>query len=254
MATKAGAFDIVGDVGTQRIPGSTVYHPEDQTYTITGGGANTWGTVDEFHLAALRVRGDFILTAEGSLVGKGVQAHRKWGLTIRERWEGSSLHADAAIHGDGLTSLQYRERQGAETLEVKAAMTHADVVQLERSGQTITMRAAKQGEPLVETGKVSMAFSDEAFVGIFICSHDISITEKAVIRNVRLDVAAGPGVDGDKVPSPSRLEVLDVETGLRRVLYTSRAHFEAPNWSRDGTYLLYNQEGRIYRLPLDSRV
>ncbi len=62
--------------------------------------------------------------------------------------------------------------------------------------------------------------------------------------------AEGPG--GEKKPSPSRLEILDVETGSRRVIYTSEDHFEAPNWCRDGSTLLFNQEGRIYTLPLGT--
>jgi len=51
----------------------------------------------------------------------------------------------------------------------------------------------------------------------------------------------------------SRLEVLTVATGEREVVYSAKAHFEAPNWSRDGRSLLFNQDGRILVLPLDER-
>jgi Tol biopolymer transport system component len=51
----------------------------------------------------------------------------------------------------------------------------------------------------------------------------------------------------------SRLEVLTVATGHREVVYSAPAHFEAPNWSRDGRSLLFNQGGRIYVFDLDSR-
>jgi Tol biopolymer transport system component len=51
----------------------------------------------------------------------------------------------------------------------------------------------------------------------------------------------------------SRLEVLTVATGDREVVWSAKAHFEAPNWSRDGKSLLFNQDGRIYSLPLDDR-
>jgi Tol biopolymer transport system component len=54
-------------------------------------------------------------------------------------------------------------------------------------------------------------------------------------------------------PIESRLEVLTVATGAREVIYAAGAHFEAPNWSRDGSSLLFNQEGRLYVLPLDTR-
>ncbi len=225
-----------------------------ETYTIVGGGQNTWGTSDEFHLAAVRAGGDFILTVEGAFRGAGKNAHRKWGLTLRQDFAGDAVHADAAVHGDGLTSLQYREAKGAETLEVKAPFTHADLIQLERAGKTVIMRAAKQGEPLVETARISLGFSGKVLAGIFVCSHEISLAETAVFRNFRFDVPAPEGLGGEwpeslKNPSPSRLEILDVDTGLRRIVFTSRRHFEAPNWSRDGAFLLYNQEGRILPAP-----
>jgi TolB protein len=51
----------------------------------------------------------------------------------------------------------------------------------------------------------------------------------------------------------SRLEVLTVATGEREVVHSARAHFEAPNWSRDGGSLLFNQDGRILVLPLEGR-
>ena len=51
----------------------------------------------------------------------------------------------------------------------------------------------------------------------------------------------------------SRLEVLTVATGEREIVHSARAHFEAPNWSRDRKRLLFNQGGRLHVLPLDER-
>ena len=39
----------------------------------------------------------------------------------------------------------------------------------------------------------------------------------------------------------------------REVVWSAQAHFEAPNWSRDGQSRRFNQAGRIYVLPLASR-
>ncbi|HSK10097.1 MAG TPA: hypothetical protein VK911_11005 [Vicinamibacterales bacterium] len=67
-------------------------------------------------------------------------------------------------------------------------------------------------------------------------------------------VLAGTGRGSQGKPAiESRLEVLTVATGEREVVYTAAAHFEAPNWSRDGGSLLFNQDGRICVLPLATR-
>ena len=50
----------------------------------------------------------------------------------------------------------------------------------------------------------------------------------------------------------SRLEIYDLETGERRVIYEEDTHFEAPNWSPDGTFFLVNGSGSLYRIPTDG--
>ena len=251
---RTGAFDKIEDVGKPAIAGKTVYDSENQVYTVTGSGTNLWGPRDEFHFAALSLKGNAILTVEGRLEGQGVDPHRKWGLMFRQTLAGDSVYADAAVHGDGLTSLQYRKSVGGETLEVKFPVTAPDVIQLERLDGEVIMRTGKRGELLVEHGRIELyELREEVFAGLFVCSHNPQVSETAVFHNFRVDIQAAPGVDGNKNPSPSRLELLEVATGRRRVIYTSTSHFEAPNWSRDGKFLLFNQEGRIYRLDLGSR-
>ncbi len=51
----------------------------------------------------------------------------------------------------------------------------------------------------------------------------------------------------DQVKTEGKLEIYSIESGERKVIYTSRRHFEAPNWSRDGKFLLFNSEGKIYK-------
>lgn len=48
----------------------------------------------------------------------------------------------------------------------------------------------------------------------------------------------------------STLEVYSLETKGRTVIYKAEEHFEAPNWSRDGNYFIYNSNGKLYQLPV----
>ncbi len=55
---------------------------------------------------------------------------------------------------------------------------------------------------------------------------------------------------GSKVES--RLEIYDLTTGQRQVVYRDQGRFEAPNWSRDGAYLIFNRRGLLYRIPAEG--
>ncbi len=52
--------------------------------------------------------------------------------------------------------------------------------------------------------------------------------------------------------SYSILETVDVFTGVRTVLKEFSYVIEAPNWTRDGQFLVYNSRGRIYTYELAS--
>ena len=48
----------------------------------------------------------------------------------------------------------------------------------------------------------------------------------------------------------SRLFIYDLHDGSSHLVYTAASIWEAPNWSPDGTYLLSNSGGHIYRFTL----
>lgn len=53
-------------------------------------------------------------------------------------------------------------------------------------------------------------------------------------------------------PNNSKIEssvvVLDIASGAQIKLYTGMHHIEAPNWSRDGAYLLVNDDGLLFKM------
>src|SRR5215204_6339507 len=124
-----GDFDAHGDVGAPKIAGSAAYNPVTQDYTLTAAGTNMWAQRDEFHFVSKRMTGDFILQTRVELIGKGVDAHRKAGLIVRAGQDADAAYADAVVHGDGLTSLQFRRTKGAITEESRASIKGADVLQ-----------------------------------------------------------------------------------------------------------------------------
>ena len=154
--TRVGIFQYNSDIGNPKKAGSAVYNPSDQSYNIKGGGYNIWFERDEFHYLYNKIKGDFILTANFEFVGKGTNAHRKTGWMVRATTEDKSPHITATLHGDGLTVLQWRGETGAAMRdpqdELFADTSWYNIIQIERSGKTITMRAAHTGEPFHTIG------------------------------------------------------------------------------------------------------
>jgi len=260
QAAGLGVFEGHGDVGAPKIAGSAEYNSASQEYTLAAGGANMWAARDEFHFAWRRMKGDFILQARFQFVGKGVEGHRKAGWMVRPTQDADAAYVDAVVHGDGLTSLQFRRTKGAITEEKQSPVKGPDVVQLERKGGTYIMSVARFGEPLTATDISDVNLGDDVLVGLVLCSHNADVTERAVFTDVRITKPAKEGFVPYRDYIGSVLEILDVQTGRREVVYRSEQPFEAPNWTRDGTALIYNTSGRapetrgrLYRFDLGTR-
>jgi len=50
----------------------------------------------------------------------------------------------------------------------------------------------------------------------------------------------------------SSVEIFNIRTRNARILWQTDRLFEAPNWSPDGSHLMLNSEGRMYRLSLNG--
>ena len=243
-------FPETKNIGDPVISGNMLFNPDSQTYELTGSGTNMWLDKDEFFYAARKVNSDFILTSKVEIATKTGDTHRKMGLMIRQSMDASSSYADIVLHADGLISLQYRSKQGAITEEVKFTEVNAQYLQLEKKGSKILARIAQNEQALTAAKEIELLFEAPFFVGLVTCSHNAALSVTGLFSNVRFDIAAAEGVDGYKTPSASRLEILDIETGARKVIYSTPNHIEAPNWSRDGKFLIYNSGGKLYKFDL----
>lgn len=255
---QAGIFKYNRDIGNPANKGTAIFNNADQSYTIKGSGYNIWFERDEFRYLYNRIDGDFILTASFRLQGKGADPHRKTGWMIRFSDRDNSSHVSAVLHGDGLTLLQWRGSDGAQMRDpedqIVAKGSAYDVIQLERAGKKIIMRAAHFGELLEVIGEHEISsMPDEVLAGIFICSHNPDVTEEAVVWNVRIDKPVAdnynPGKEGYL---GCRLETMNVFDGKRKVIYEKQGRFEAPNWMPGGKKLLFNMDGLLWKIPVEG--
>ncbi|MGI9530050.1 TolB family protein [Lutimonas sp.] len=247
-----GIFYNHQDIGDVKLAGNVSYHSNDQEYLIEGSGANMWFADDQFQFLWKSIQGDFILRAKVSFVGKGVDPHRKLGWMVRNNLHADSEHVNASLHGDGLVSLQYRKKAGGDTEESSSTDLMPDIIQLERKGNTFIMGTAKMGQPLVKVVLEDFDLNNEVYVGLYVCSHNADVVEKAIFSNVRIIKPFNESKEQYEDYIGSNLEILDVETLERKVIYRSSHSIQAPNWTADGKALIYNSNGYLYRYDLNS--
>ncbi len=228
-ASPLGVFEGNGDVGTVLQPGSVEFDPRTKAYTVTGSGENMWFASDAFQFVWKKASGDVMITADVSLVG--------------------TPYADAALHGDGLTSLQFRDQKAANTHEVQANVSGPLRLRLMKRGNRFYMWTASSGEPLQFAGCSTMVpLTGDYYVGIGVCAHNKDAVEKASFSNVEIATGRQPA------PKPARystLETITVASTDARATYVSPASRNAigsPNWSPDGKTLLFDSNGEIRRL------
>ena len=252
-----GIFDGRGDVGSVGQSGSVQFDGAAGTYTITGSGENMWFGKDAFQFAWKKVTSgeDVTLTADIAFVGEGKNPHRKAVLMVRQSLEEDAVYVDVAVHGSGLTSLQYRDGRGASTREVQANVNAPKRVRIVKQGDYFTMWVAGTDGKFAlagATGKIVL--TEPVYVGIGVCSHDNGVMETAKFSRVELK-EGNPEQPGMAVPRGklySVMEIIDAESLDRKAIYAAEGRFEAPNWMPDGKRLLFNRNGRIETISVDG--
>ena len=251
-----GIFENHSDIGAVLHAGTATYDPAKKTYTLTGSGENMWTTHDEFQFAWKKLSGDVQLTADVSFANNGGNEHKKAVLIFRQSLDKGSVYVDVALHASGLLSLQYRDQQDGATVEIRSrpmiwvgaageATTMPRRLRLTRRGAFVYLSV---GDPFRYDGEsIRIPLEGEFYAGIGVCAHDKDAVEQASFANVDLKPLAPSS--GQPVLY-STLETVPIDSGDRQVVYFAQGRFEAPNWSRDGSYLLFNRNGDLEKLPV----
>jgi Tol biopolymer transport system component len=261
---SVGIFENHSDVGTVLHLGSTTFDSAKNTYTVRGSGENMWATADAFQFAWKRMSGDVEITADVQFANLTGNEHKKAVLMFRQSLDADSVYADVALHASGLTSLQFRDEKGAMTSEVESKVLRrislfeqrrgnqirseftAARLRLTRRGNYVYLSLDSMGQsPHFDGESIPVRLSGDFYVGIGVCSHDNNVVEEATFSNVEIRNLTVP------TAAPvlySSLETVTLDTTIRHVIYSAQGRFEAPNWSRDGSYFLFNRNGHIEKV------
>jgi Tol biopolymer transport system component len=246
-----GIFQGHGDIGGVQHKGSLQFDPLDSTYTISASGSNMWLNNDQLHFVWKKVSGDVAIEADIEFLGKGVDPHRKACLIIRQNLEPGSAYADVAVHGDGMTAIQYREADGDITRELQSNIKSPKKARIDKVGDYLFMSLSTGNERLKSSGSaIKVPFKAPFYIGLGVCSHNNDVVETAKFSKVSIEKLKA--VPDSLKTLESTLEIVPIATLDRKVILQSEKRLDAPNWSKDGKNLIYNSMGLLYQIPVQG--
>jgi Tol biopolymer transport system component len=93
-------------------------------------------------------------------------------------------------------------------------------------------------------------------VGLFVGSHNADVLETGVFSNVRITIPyKGESSQSTQMTLGSNLELLEIASGKRDIIYKVPYSIQAPNWTPDGKSLIFNDyRGLMYNYDLSAGV
>ena len=245
-ADAIGAFQKASDVGAVSRAVEARFDSAAGAYVISAGGENVWGTHDAFGYVWKPVRGDLTLAARVEIQGGSAQEHRKAGVMFRQSLAPDAPYADIVVHGNGLTSLQYRAIAGGETREIQCAQKAPAAVRLEKRGEYIQV-ALQNGLGTFENSgcAIRLPLRGGFYAGLVVCAHDAAAFETALFKHV------GFGVPAERPELPMyAIETAAPGSPSRRVLYHWNTKLEAPSFTAGGDAICFRGDGKLQRLVI----
>jgi len=254
-ADPIGVFRAQSDVGAAATPGGGHYDAAADCYTLSSAGANTWYHVDAFHYVWLTASGDWTLTAEirfpPPAYGHEPNPHRKGILMFRQSLDAGSANAALAVHGSGMTALQYRQGRGENTQDVEINIDLPKTVRIEKRGDLVTAFVSRHGEPLHAVGaSTRIHLRSPYYVGLGALSHDIGTTDTVQFAHVSLRRP-----DAAKRSPPvlySTLQTLQIEDQFRRASLIRHVPglMQSVNWAADAKALYVAEDGHLNKIAV----
>ena len=187
------------EIGNPALAGSS--SSEDNGISIISGGADVWGTKDEFGFSYFEQTGDFdIVTRIESL--SAPHLYTKAGLMAREELTDNSRHIffqvfpnnNARNKNNGGYEFQYRQTKAGEMKAVYPAKIDGAPefpvnypntwIRLKRAGNDFTGYYSADGKAWKVFTTYTMDLSEKVFLGLAVTSHNASESATAIFRDI----------------------------------------------------------------------
>jgi len=212
-----------------------------------------WGSRDDFHFVWKRMTGNFILSTRARFIG------RRRGAS-QDRLDHSPLARyqqfarTAALHGDGLMSLQFRARPAGSRR--KPSRRTASRMRMPSSSSNGAMASTscrgairRYARHDATHGRLAPRYGLRGPVRVRAQAH---VMERATFSNVRITIPAKRDFHPIAITSVRTSRFSTSRLGTRASCTSTRDRFRRPTDARrEGTHL--RAGGRLYRFDLSSR-
>ena len=156
------------------------------TFTVTGAGADVWGTADALHYAYRTLTGDGTIVARVTTI-ENVHAWTKTGVMIRNSLAPSSAQAFMLVAASPLKGVPFQRRKadgGTSTSSPGSQSTAPRWVKLVRTGNVITGYESADGVAWSMVGSDTFAMGPTVLIGLGVSSHVTGVNATATFDNV----------------------------------------------------------------------
>jgi hypothetical protein len=179
------------DVGSPALTGLAEFSAG--TFSVTGAGADIWGTNDQFQFVYQPVDGDATITARVD----SLQFANEWakaGVMIREDLTGDAPYAAAFMTAGHGLALQHRATRGGQTASLQGSADRW--IRVVRSGSTVSGYSSPNGTTTwTLMGSFTIALPTRVYVGLAVASVNPTVTNTATFSNVTVEtVAQAPSI------------------------------------------------------------
>jgi regulation of enolase protein 1 (concanavalin A-like superfamily) len=176
------------DIGSPNAPGSAAYNATSGVWTVAGGGADIFGTADQFNLASQTLTGDGSIVAEVTSIAE-TNAWAKAGVMLRNDTTSGSAYVTVDVtEANGIT-FQWRSTAGGNVVSADtvtlAGPTAPYWVELTRAGNVFSAFYSSNGTAWTQIGGTqTITMSSTVLAGMAVTSHDNATLNQATFANV----------------------------------------------------------------------
>jgi regulation of enolase protein 1 (concanavalin A-like superfamily) len=181
---------IASDIGSPTPAGSTTYDSNSGIFSIDAGGADIWGTSDQFRFVYQQVSGDVDVVARVNSLTQA-DAWSKAGVMIRSSLAANAAQGSALVSAGMGTEFERRTQTAGSSASTAVSGSAPRWVRLVRAGTQVTAYTSVTGTTWTTIGSDTIALGSSAYVGIAVTSHNSTMLTSTDVSQVSITASGG---------------------------------------------------------------